>query len=73
MREENKKILSPLLSFLTIAGLIPIYLHLQRLSGRYQIRTSNLLSNYMINSLLKSRYTKIYPHHLFLENMTTKQ
>jgi len=36
-----------------IAGLIPIYLHLQKVNGRYQLRTLSLLLNYAINLLLK--------------------
>ena len=57
-----------------IAGLISIHLHLQKNSSRHQIRTSSLPSNHVTNTLLQNRHAKNSSlHHLFLENMTTKQ
>ena len=57
-----------------IAGLIPIYLYLQTLSGRHQIRTSTLLLNHVINILFESRHAnKSSLYCLSLENMITKQ
>ena len=66
---------SPTLGVEAITGLIPIHLHLQKLSGRYQIRTTNLSSNHAISSaLLKNRHSKNTSlHFLSLENMTFKQ
>ena len=56
------------------AKLILIHLHFQKLSGRYQLRTSTFLSNYAIKSLLESRHTNnAKPHCLLLENMTSTQ
>ena len=65
---------SPSLGIEAIAGLIPIYLHLQKLSGRLQLRTQLLLLNHIINSLLESRHSFNNNHyHLLLENLTSKQ
>ena len=65
---------SPILGIKAIIGLISIYLHLQKLSGRYQIQTSALLSNHIIDTLLERRYTNNSSLHcLSLENMTDKQ
>jgi len=44
---------SPTLGVEAITGLIPIHLHLQKLSGRYQIRTTNLSSNHAISSTVR--------------------
>ena len=66
--------ISSTLGFEAIAGLILIYLHLQKLSNRHQIRTTTLPFNYVINTILKSRHSKnTLPHYLFLENVTSKQ
>ena len=57
----------------TIAGLILIHLHLQKLSSKHQLRTSTLLSNHTIKSLFKSRHDiNSHSHHLSLKNMTFK-
>ena len=57
-----------------ITGLISIHLHLQKMSGRHQLRTSSLLSNYIINSPLENRHVKnSLLHCLSLEDMTIKQ
>ena len=57
-----------------IVGLILIYLHLQKISGRHQIRTSSLLSNHVINMLLEKKHAKnSLFHYLSLKTMTFKQ
>ena len=57
-----------------IAGLIPIHLHLQKLSSRLQLRTQLLLPNYIIKFMLESRHSNINnDHHLLLEKLTLKQ
>jgi len=57
-----------------IIGLIPLYLHLKKISSKHQIKTSTLLLNHAINSLLERRHTKnSCLHCLSLENMTDKQ
>ena len=64
----------PSLGIEAIAGLIPIQLHLQKLSRRIQLWTHSLLPNYIINSILEVRYSSNKEHHLLLmENLTTKQ
>ena len=65
---------SPTLGIEATAGLIFIYLYLQKLSRWYQLRISTLLSNHAIKSLLENRFTTNFFHHcLFLENITSKQ
>ena len=55
-------------------SLIPIHLHLQKLSERFQLRTSMLPSNHAIKSLLEKRHTvDSHFYQLSLENMTSKQ
>jgi len=64
----------PSLDIEAIAGLIPIQLHLQKLSGKIQLCTHSLLPNHIINSILEVRYFSNKEHHLLLmENLTTKQ
>ena len=47
---------------------------LQKLSGRFQLRTQSLLLNHIIKSLLESRHSGINNNHcLLLENLTPKQ
>ena len=53
---------SPTIRIEAITSLIPIYLHLQKLSVKLQSRTSSLLSNHTVKSLLK----KNIPAILFL-------
>jgi len=43
---------SPSYGIRTIAGLIPIKLHLQKLGGKSQLRAYKLLSNHLIRSLI---------------------
>ena len=57
-----------------ISSLIPIHLHLQKISRRYWLQTTSLLLNHVINLVLENRYTKnSLSHCLFLENITIKQ
>ena len=66
--------ISSIWEFEAIASLIPIYLHLQKLSERHQIRTFTLPLNHVISTFFKSRYTNnFFLHCLSLENITTKQ
>ena len=57
-----------------IAGLIPINLHLWKLGRRLQLHTQSLSLNYLIKSLLKSRYFFYHnEYHLSMEKLTNKQ
>ena len=47
-----------------IAGLIPINLYLQKLSGRSQLRVHSLLSNHILRSLMEPRENSLYNQHL---------
>ena len=65
---------SPSLGIKAIASLVPIYLHLQKLCSRFQLRTQSLLSNYIIKLLMESRHLDSDNHHqLSLEKLTLKQ
>jgi len=65
--------ISPILGIEAIAGLVPIHLHFQKLSGQHQLRTSTLPNNHAIKSLLESRHAEnTNSHCLLLENMTSK-
>ena len=56
-----------------IAGLILIYLYLQKLSGRFQLRMYMLPPNHIIKSLLKSRHTNVNSiHQLSLKRLIHK-
>ena len=46
-----------------IAGLIFIYLHLQKLNSRYHLRAYSLPSNYIIKLLLEMRHTNSKKAH----------
>jgi len=51
-----------------ITGLISIHLHLQKLSGKQQLRIATLLSNHTIKSLFENRHAnKACSHHFFFE------
>jgi len=64
----------PSLGIEAIASLIPIHLHLQKLSERIQLQTYSLLPNHIINSILEVRHSFNKEHHLLsMENITTKQ
>ena len=65
---------SLLLSIKAITGLIPIYLYLQKLGGRLQLRTQLLPTNHIIKLMLKSRYSTTNNNHcLLLKRLTLKQ
>ena len=66
--------ISPSLDIEAIIGLIPIHLHLQKLSSRFQLITQALLSNHIIKSLLELRHLNSNNnHHLSLNKLTLKQ
>jgi len=66
--------ISPTLEVEAITGLISIYLYLQKLSGRHEIRTVTLSSDYVINIILESRHSEyVSSYCLSLENITSKQ
>ena len=66
--------MSPFFSIKAIAGLIPIYLHFQKLSGRLQLRVYTLPNNHILHSLLKFRLNILsYLHCLSLEFLTKHQ
>jgi len=64
----------PSMRIKTITGLIPIHLHLHKLSGRNQLWASTLPYNYVLNILLESRFSPKSQHYCFsLDHMTAKQ
>jgi len=64
----------PLSDIKAITGLIPIYLHLQKLSERIQLQTHSLLPNHIINFILEVRCSSNKEYHLLsIENLTAKQ
>lgn len=57
-----------------IAGLILIYLYLNKNSGRHQLRMASLSKHHVLNSLLDKQHSKkAKPYCLSLGNLTTKQ
>ena len=57
-----------------IAGLIPIHLHLRKLSGRVQLRAHSLPDNHILKSLLEARPNlNTNPHCLSLDLLTLFQ
>jgi len=65
--------ISSTLSIKVITRLIPIHLHLQKLSSRSQLRVHSLPSNYIIKSLLEVRHSNYYKAHwLLLERLTPR-
>ena len=57
-----------------ITGLIPINLHLKKLSGRSQLQVHSLLSNHILHSLMELRDNMLSNQHLFsLGNLTKCQ
>jgi len=49
---------SPICEVEAITGLIPIHFHLDKLSGRHQLRAVSLPKNHTLNSLLDDQYSK---------------
>ena len=65
---------SPFLSIKAIASLIPIYLHLQKISGRFQLRMQLLSPNHIIKSFLDTRHSNNDNNYcLLLKKLTSKQ
>ena len=65
---------SPSWEIEAIAGLIPIYLHLLKISGHQQLRTAFLSSNYIINFLFENKHAKNSSLYCFsLEKLISKQ
>ena len=58
----------------TIVGLVPIHLHLHKLSGRAQLRAHSLPDNHILKSLLEARPNlNTNPHYLSLDLLTPFQ
>jgi len=65
---------SPMSGIETIAGLISIHLHFQKLSSRSQLRAHSLLSNHIIKLLLEMRSSNDNePQQLLLEILMPRQ
>ena len=57
-----------------ITDIIPIYLHLQKLSGRSQLKAHSLPYNHILRSLLESRLSLTNTsHQLSLDTLTLNQ
>lgn len=70
----NKHFPTPTFGIEAIARLIPIYLHIQKLNGRFQLRMHSLLLNHIIKSILETRpFIKANTHCLSLEGLMPKQ
>jgi len=54
-----------------IVGLVPIHLHLQKLSGRAQLRVYALPHNHILCLLLESRPNLYNNYHYFLLDLLT--
>ena len=58
----------------TIAGLIPITLHMHKLNSRHHLRYGSIPSSHAINLLLDSQYAKNHPlHKATTSKLTDKQ
>ena len=58
----------------TIAGLISIQLHLDKIIDQYQLHIVALLKQYTINLLLDNHYSKkTTPHHITTSYLIDKQ
>jgi len=64
----------PTLGIEAIMSLIPIHLHLQKISKCQYLRTVSLLSNHAFLSLMECQHsTNTKPHQLSLDSLTLKQ
>ena len=64
----------PLYGIEAIVRLIPIHLHLQKLSGRSQLRVHTLPNNHIIRLLIDNKpYSPSSPHVLSLGSLTKRQ
>ena len=58
----------------TIAGLIPIHLHLQKLNERFYLQAHLLFPNHIINLILDLRdFSNWEPHQLLLDKLLPRQ
>jgi len=56
------------------AGLIPIYLHLQKLNGQFLLQAHSLPPNHIISSILESRNSSSHEsHHISLDKLIPRQ
>ena len=66
--------MAPTASIKAIAGLISIYLHLQKLSGRSQLRVYSLPDNYILCSLIDNNPISSSSFHpILLSSLTRRQ
>ena len=62
----------PLFRIEAITDLIPIHLHLQKLSSRSQLRVHTFPANYIFRSLMDNNSDRTLPLHFFLLSSLTK-
>ena len=55
-----------------ITGLIPIYLHFQKLSSRFQLRVHTLPTNHIFRSLMDNNSNRTLPSHSLSLSLLTK-
>ena len=66
--------MAPIAGIKAIAGLIPIYLHLQKLSRRSQLRVYFLLNNHILYSFMDNNPNSSSPYHpILLSSLTRRQ
>ena len=63
---------APSMSIKTIAGLIPINLHLQKIRGRLQLRAHSLPPNHILCSLMSLYYESPLPQYTLSLNFLTR-
>ena len=64
--------ISPSLGIEAVARLIPINLHLQKLSGRLQLRAHSLPLNHILHFLMENKSNTLSQQHSLLLNSLTK-
>ena len=66
--------ISPILGVEAIARLVPIYLYLKKLYGRFLLQQSSLPSNHIIHSILSLDRTQEHKsHNAFIDHLMAKQ
>ena len=66
--------ISPILGVEAIARLVPIYLYLKKLYGRFLLQQSSLPSNHIIHSILSLDRTQEHKsHNAFIDHLIAKQ
>ncbi len=66
--------MAPSFEIEAIMGLIPIYLHLQKLSSRSQLRAHTLPANHILRLLIDNNSDRtLPPHSLSLSSLTKRQ